>query len=124
MRAALADSQQRGLLVMGAPMAGKTRLAYQTMRELAPDWLTLIWTRGLTAADLPTPDTLTGQRIILFLDDLQQYAESESSGDEWTSTSNDLPLSRLYVTLMQSAIQVVLVATCRRPPHNILHVVG
>ncbi len=30
-RAALTDAQHRGLLITGAPMAGKTRLAYQTM---------------------------------------------------------------------------------------------
>jgi tetratricopeptide (TPR) repeat protein len=111
-REALVDAQQRGLLITGAPMAGKTRLAYQCMLEFAPDWLTLTWTRGLTAAALPAPEMVSGQRLILFLDDLQLYAESES-GDEVAGTTNDLPLDRLYLTLVQHAAQVVIVATCR-----------
>ena len=111
-RSALTDSHQRGLLITGAPMAGKTRLAYQTMYEYAPDWLTLTWTRGHTASEIPAPETLTGQRIILFLDDLQQYADTERNGDD-AGTANDFPLNRLYMTLMQSAVQVIIVATCR-----------
>ncbi len=111
-RAAIADPHQRGLLVTGAPMSGKTRLIYQTMLEYAPDWLTLTWARGLSASAIPAPETLAGQRIILFLDDLQQYADSERGGDD-IAASSDFPLDRLYATLMQRAAQVVIVATCR-----------
>ena len=111
-RQALADPHQRGLLITGAPMAGKTRLAYQAMYEHAPDWLTLTWRRGLLASMIPTPDTLRDQRIILFLDDLQQYADSERSGND-TGASNEFPLDLLYATLVQNALQVVIVATCR-----------
>ncbi len=111
MQNALANNQQPGLLVTGAPMAGKTRLAFQTMLECAPDWFTLSWKRGQTT-ELPALETLHGQHLILFIDDLQNYAESES-GVDLASTTNDLPLNQLYDTLVQSAEQVVIVATCR-----------
>jgi tetratricopeptide (TPR) repeat protein len=111
-RASIADPHRRGLLITGAPMAGKTRLAYQTMHTYATDWLTLTWAPGQTATDIPSHESLTNQHLILFLDDLQLYAESER-GDEAAGTTNELSLDRLYMTLMQRASQVVIVATCR-----------
>ncbi len=46
------------------------------------------------------------------LDDLQQYADSEG-GVDVASTTNGLPLDRLYETLKQNAEQVIIVITCR-----------
>ncbi len=73
-RARTAVEQQGGIIIVGKPKSGKTRLAYQVLRA-SPDALVVI-----PRTDQP-PETfegssLAGKNVIIFFDDLHVQAET------------------------------------------------
>jgi len=95
------DTPAIGICVFGAAGQGKTRLAWEAMRAELPDWTVLRWPhRPLPRLEL---STLRGQRVVLWIDDLHEFANPTEA-----VVLNDLPS---YLT--RARIPFVVVATCR-----------
>jgi tetratricopeptide (TPR) repeat protein len=90
-----------GICVFGRPTEGKTRLAWEAMRDELPDWTFVLWpqSRPQTPLDIPAQ---RGRRVVLWLDDLQKYSADEAG------TLSDLP--RRFA---EAGARLVVVATCR-----------
>lgn len=90
-----------GICIFGASGQGKTRLAWEVARAELPDWTLLTWPHDPTAALDPRP--LRGKRILLWLDDLHEYATASEG-----AAVADLPRR-----LCEAGALVVVIATCR-----------
>jgi hypothetical protein len=96
-----------GICVLGSPMMGKTRLAWEAMQVELPDWTLVRWPYEGWACEPQAPlpvdlAALQGERIILWLDDLAKYAHLSLA-----PTLNDLPRR-----LQAAGVAFVIVATC------------
>ena len=101
-----------GICIVGPPMLGKTRLAWEAIQAELPEWTLLRWPlEGLPPLDLAS---LCGERVVLWLDDLHKYANFNLA-----STINDLPRR-----LMQAGARFVIVATCRDGDETALASIG
>jgi hypothetical protein len=93
-----------GLLVTGRPTLGKTRFAWEALRDTLPDALFVNWPHG------GAPDfdfTLTsGKTVTLWLDNLQEYAN-----DREAPALNGLP-----ARFSGSRARLIVVATSRDGP--------
>src|SRR5579883_746859 len=95
------EEEALGICVFGPPLLGKTRLAWEAIQAELPDWALMRWPfEGQPALDLAA---WRGRQIILWLDDLQKYAQLALA-----PTLNDLP--RRFAA---AGVRVVIVATCR-----------
>ena len=79
-------SGKRGVVVVGEANAGKTRLALEVIKQALPDWAVLRWSEAFTAADLPEPSALPSGRLVLFLDDMPNYAHLSTA---WPARANN-----------------------------------
>lgn len=90
-----------GVCVYGRAGQGKTRLAWEVVRALFAGWTLLRWPHD-PARELD-PRALRGERVVLWLDNLHEFATPAIA-----ATLNDLP--RRFAAL---GIPLVIVATCR-----------
>jgi hypothetical protein len=94
-----------GLFVFGMPMVGKTRLVLETLRRepKVKRFQLLVWPARDAAPSLESLNALRGERIVLLLDDLQEYARREEAGFVLAAIAK----------ARQVASRVVIVATSR-----------
>jgi hypothetical protein len=90
-----------GVCVFGRPGQGKTRLAWEVVRKLLPGWTLIRWPHD--PARRLDPRVLRGERVVLWLDNLHEFA-MPSLG----ATLSDLP--RRFAAL---GIPLVIAANCR-----------
>lgn len=89
-----------GVLVVGRPLQGKTRLAWEAVQATMPGWTLVRWVHSSTRPfDM---DAVRGHRVVLWLDDLDTYANAAEA-----PTLLDLP--RLF---KQAHVRLVIAATC------------
>ncbi|MGH2514309.1 MAG: hypothetical protein ACRDHP_01510, partial [Ktedonobacterales bacterium] len=89
-----------GICVYGRPTQGKTRLAWEAMREALPGWTFVRWRHTLRPFDLRA---LRSKRVVLWLDDLHEFANQNEA----------VILSDLPRRCAEASIRLVVVATCR-----------
>ena len=99
---------KRGILLMGESNAGKTRLAYETMKAALPDWNVLRWRPDYIVDGTLVSEASFQGNIVIFVDDLQDYISPLFTHDHRT-----IALRTLIETLLQSVQRMVIVATCR-----------
>lgn len=108
-------SGKRGILVQGEANAGKTRLALEALKSALPSWPVLCWSPANTVEQIPPVGSLSEQRLVIFIDDLQDYVPSghESTIFAQVADMQALTLRTLLETLRRGLQHVVVVATCR-----------
>ncbi len=92
--------QGRGVLLIGPPVAGKTRTVYELLRRLEG------WEVARPRPDQPAPadvECFRGKQVALLLDDLHKYAEGRDKPD----------LEQLAASLAACASRSAVAATCR-----------
>ncbi len=90
-----------GICVFGRPTQGKTRLAWEAMQAELANWTLVRWPH---AAQVPFNFVAQkGKQIILWLDDLHEYANPTES-----VIINDLPRR-----FMEEKARLIVIATCR-----------
>jgi hypothetical protein len=117
--------------VLGTSNAGKTRLAYEAIHQTLPEWSVLVWSPTYrSAADLPPINDFRGRDVILFVDNVPNYAPaapaiqtattstSEGAGTTVSTTATLASpeadtLLTLYQRAEQHASRLAIVATCR-----------
>jgi tetratricopeptide (TPR) repeat protein len=99
---------KRGILVLGESNAGKTRLALETMMKTLPKWPVLRWRPDYTIEKAPIAEATSKKRLIIFIDDIQNYVATQLTSDLRSAT-----LRTLIETLLQDVQYVIIVATCR-----------
>lgn len=90
-----------GICVFGRPTLGKTRLAWEAMRAALPDYHFIKWLHG--GADDLDWEAIDGECIALWLDDLQEYA----------NTNEGPAISDLPRRFAEAGARLVVIATCR-----------
>ena len=99
---------KRGVLILGEANAGKTRLAFETLRQTLPSWQVLRWRPDYTIDHAPPAEFISGKQFVLFIDDLQDYIATQLTVDPRITV-----LRTLWETFTQFAQRVVIIATCR-----------
>lgn len=99
---------KRGVLLIGESNAGKTRLAYETIKAALPDWSILRWRPDYIVDTTLVSEASTKRNVVLFIDDLQDYISPEHTHDH-----RSIVLRTLIETLLQNVQYVAIVATCR-----------
>jgi tetratricopeptide (TPR) repeat protein len=124
-RAADPDFPQLGFLVLGAPNAGKTRLAFEALRRRLPNWSVLVWSEAGTDPNaIPPVAAFRDRDLVLFLDDLPKFASAGPSVDVAGRTLAAIanPVASTLQTLCRRAKQharhLAIVATCRTGPDS------
>jgi len=124
-RAADPDFPQLGVLILGAPNAGKTRLAFEALRRALPNWSVLVWSEAETDPNaIPPVAAFRDRDLILFLDDLPKFASAGPSvdvaGRTLAAIANPVAstLQALYRRAKQHARHLAIVATCRTDPDS------
>jgi len=124
-RAADPDFPQLGVLILGAPNAGKTRLAFEALRRALPNWSVLVWSEANTDPNaIPPVAAFRDRDLILFLDDLPKFASTSPSVDVAGRTLAPIAnpvastLQALYRRAKQHARHLAIVATCRTDPDS------
>ncbi len=106
-------SSKRGILITGETNTGKTRLGFEVMRQILPDWYVLVWRPEDHLSDF---ESFKDQRLVVFLDDLQEHVPTEVMNDRGVVQALDLraqQLKSMLLTLRASAAQTLVIATCR-----------
>src|SRR5450631_2925021 len=96
-----------GICILGRPIQGKTRLAWDAMQAELSAWTFIMWPH-----DSQNPFDFTGQRgkrVVLWLDDIHKFANASKA-----PTLNDLPRQ-----FANAGIHFVIVATCRDGDHEV-----
>jgi tetratricopeptide (TPR) repeat protein len=91
-----------GICILGRPMLGKTRLAFEMMRAELANWTFVKWPHNTRPEDFDFA-VQKGKKLILWLDDLHEYASQAEA-----LTLLDLP--RYFEEVTE---RLVVVATCR-----------
>jgi len=99
---------KRGILIYGESNAGKTRLALETLQRTLPFWPVLRWKPVDTMDDNLIIEVCKNERLVIFIDDLQDFVPSQIIDD-----SRSMKLISLLEDLFQFVQSVVIVATCR-----------
>ncbi len=68
-----------GILLTGESNAGKTRLAFETMKQVLPHWDVLCWMPNCTLKEGWDVEAIDTKHLIIFIDDLQNYIGVHSS---------------------------------------------
>jgi len=90
-----------GICISGKPAQGKTRLAWEAMQAELANWTLFRWSH---LAQVPFDfDAQQGKQIILWLDDLHEYANPNES-----VIINDLPRR-----FLEEGASLIIIATCR-----------
>lgn len=101
---------KRGLLLLGEANTGKTRMAFEVVNEVVPDWFVIL---------LPSKDDVEdprGRNVVVFIDDVQKFALPVVAGSEISTgkSSGDVENVRsLLSRIRDKAKRVVVVVTCR-----------
>lgn len=90
-----------GVCVVGAAMQGKTRLAWEALRETLPGWTLLRWPHE--AGQAFGLDGVRGMRFVLWFDNVHEFATPTTG-----AALVDMPRR-----LVEAGARVVVVATCR-----------
>ena len=113
-------SAKQGILVKGEANAGKTRFVLEAIRAALPEWSLLVWSEAYLDNRLPSAGRLHGRDLIIFLDDLQNYASGGSSrgadGQALALAAGPAATLRALAQRVRgqdSANRVLFVATCR-----------
>ncbi len=107
---------RHGILVLGESNAGKTRLALEALKETLPIWPVLRWRPDYTIDNAPPLEFLDGKKLVLFIDDLQDYALTQMKdidGQNLIADPRATTLRTLIEMLLQALQHLVIVATCR-----------
>jgi tetratricopeptide (TPR) repeat protein len=89
-----------GICIIGPPMQGKTRLAWEAIQTTLPDWTLVRWPlERLNQFDFSTQK---GQNLVVWLDDLHKFAKSNEA----------LTITNLPHHFFESKANVIIVATC------------
>jgi tetratricopeptide (TPR) repeat protein len=99
---------KRGVLLIGESNAGKTRLAYETIKAALPDWHVLRWRPDYIVDTTLVSEASTKGNMVLFIDDLQDFISPEHTHDH-----RSIALRTLIEILLQNVQHIVIVATCR-----------
>ncbi len=113
-----------GIIVLGETNAGKTRLALEALIDVLPDWELLRWSEARQTLDIPPAGTFTERNIVLFVDDVQNYAISALSSSEsqrQAAVGASAVLRTLWEMLQSSAHRAILIATCRSSEEQRIH---
>src|SRR5260370_30727383 len=114
--ASVGAASKRGILILGVANAGKTRLAFEALTQTLPDWNILLWNATYdTASKVPAPTVSRGSGLVVFIDDLQEYAPPEGYDADGLGFLSDTRIATLQAFLhnMQTTEHLVVVATCR-----------
>ena len=84
--------------MFGESNSGKTRLALEALKESLPTWSLLRWSPDYTVSYIPPTDFINDKRLILFIDDLQNYVPTQI-GD---SSSKTIILANYGVTTLRT----------------------
>ncbi|WP_201371448.1 hypothetical protein [Ktedonobacter robiniae] len=96
-----AYSKMLGICIVGKPAQGKTRLTWEAMQDELPHWTLVHWPHEREHSfDF---QALKGKQVILWLDDLHEYAKPNEA-----TSINDLPRRFLEVDA-----QLIIIATSR-----------
>ncbi len=109
-------SNKRGILIIGEANAGKTRLAFEVLMQALHNWPVLRWRPDYTIDRVPKETFLSGKRLVIFIDDLQDYVHTQMkdiNGNVLTVDPSAAILVSLLEILRQNVRHVVVVATCR-----------
>ncbi len=113
--ASTGSGAKRGIVILGEANAGKTRLAFEVLQQTLPDWHVLRWTPAAAIQDLPLAPTLWKQRLVVFIDDLQEYVPGSASASQHPVMFSDPradTLKAMLATLRESAERAVVVVRC------------
>lgn len=99
-RPAATNDMPLGICVYGRPTQGKTRLVWEALQDVLPNWTFVRWRHTLRPFDLRA---LRSKRIVVWLDDLHEFANANEA----------VILSDLPRRCAEAGIRLVVVATCR-----------
>lgn len=106
-----------GILIFGETNAGKTRLAYEVLTNVLPRWPVLECSPDYSIERALTVISTKEKRVVLFIDDLQEYAFAQVSDDSNNRLQVPGPratkLRELVKLLRQETRRTVIVATYR-----------
>ncbi len=106
---------KHGILILGEANAGKTRLAFEALIHVLKDWPVLIWRPVYTTIDgAPTAEALRTKRLVIFIDNLQDYVPLQMKEVDPRTTT----LRNFIQQLLQVVQQVVIITTCRLEDEN------
>ena len=108
--------QQRGAIILGVANAGKTRLAYEALRQALPKWYVLVWRPDDRTPDL---ENVRQRNLVVFIDDLQEHVPQEfhddARGGSQSLDQRDIALRNMLQAIRgnNGAARVIVIATCR-----------
>lgn len=91
-------NNQKNILIIGKPKAGKTRAAYESIKSVKGFKVIKFWEETIKIEELP--ENLFKGKIIIFIDDLNKYI-------------NKLDLNRLIKKLNSKSKKYMIIITCR-----------
>jgi hypothetical protein len=95
------QNKTRGICIFGKPAQGKTRLAWEAMQAELANWTLVRWSH---LAQVPFDfGAQQGKQVILWLDDLHEYANPNES-----VIINDFPRR-----FLEEGASLIIIATCR-----------
>src|SRR5581483_1319385 len=110
------EVSKQGILILGEANAGKTRLAFEILIHALPTWPVLRWRPDFTIEKISLEESRRDKRLVIFIDDLQDYVPSARRGSDGKSLIGDsrtTTLLSLVETVFQDMQKAVIVATCR-----------
>jgi len=106
---------KHGILIVGEANAGKTRLAFEALSKILPEWFVIQWNPGNSTDHIPAHTSLNGHDVVVFIDDLQKYVSIDSAEID-TSFVNREKVETIHLLLRSvraSAKRFAIIATCR-----------
>lgn len=110
------DRIKHGILILGESNTGKTRLALEALMKTLPDYHVLRWRPDYPINFAPPIDFIQDKNLILFIDDLQDYASAplrDPNSQISIADPRSTTLRTLTEILFQATDCTVVIATCR-----------